>query len=240
MKLALTRSDSKLDYYLSWLKKYSYDIDIHVVSWNDENEFNLEAYTGIVFTGGTDINPLYYGGTAPYPEAPSQFDNFRDAFEIKNFLDARRIGMPILAICRGVQLAAVASGGSLIQDLESEGYFNHQKINQQEDREHEVEVKGSRIFSFLNGKTITVNSAHHQAIKAIPKDYYVAGYSIPDGVPEILENEDRNSFFLGIQWHPERMFLKTPSENVPTIPDELLIGKFLSACTEYQLIKNNL
>ena len=126
----------------------------------------LDGCDGLLLTGGEDIEPSWYGADpSPLLEEPSQE---RDLFELALFAVARQRALPILGICRGIQLINVALGGTLFQDLPSErpGTIEHSPKNARDARTHVVRVQpGSRAALALGAAQITVNSVHHQAIK---------------------------------------------------------------------------
>lgn len=218
MKVALTRPTARLEHYVHWLSGLGSDYSIDVLSADTHPLLiSLNGYHGLVLTGGVDIFPSFYGGKTIYPNAPDAFNMPRDLFEMRLYAEACRLGMPVLAICRGVQLVAVAEGGNLIQDLEAAGYACHRKRSDTEDGAHPVRVTGSRYFG--TEALLRVNSAHHQALTEAPPGFRITGHSVPDDVPEILERTEPWPFFLGLQWHPERLFLQsdaTPeAEQIP-------------------------
>lgn len=157
---------------------------------------------GIVLTGGEDIHPGRYGKDIHYANAPDEYEEARDAFETEVFKLARHLDMPVLGICRGLQLINCVQGGNLKQDL---GTLNdtHKRISK-DDKVHAVEIKPSSLLRRISGKSGgQVNSSHHQAIEKLGKDMDVNCYA-PDGTIEGIESVDE-PFLLAVQWHPERM-----------------------------------
>jgi putative glutamine amidotransferase len=165
----------------------------------------LEGCQGLLLTGGEDIDPSWYGATpSPLLSLPSQE---RDLFELALFAVARQRGLPILGICRGIQLVNVALGGTLFQDLPSErpGSLNHSPASARDARSHVVRLQQkSRVAQALNAGEITVNSVHHQAIKDLAPSLTATGWS-GDGVIEAAESNS-DSWILAVQWHPEEMY----------------------------------
>jgi len=151
----------------------------------------LDRVTGVVFTGGPDINPGRWGEkTHPKTEllAPEK--------ETSDFLyaaEALRRDLPVFGICLGSQLMNVAMGGSLHQHIGEE----HRKSR------HEVEVVDSKLSDILRTKRPTVNSFHHQAVNHLAKNLRVTASS-PDGVIEATES-DTHRWVVNVQWHPERI-----------------------------------
>ena len=165
----------------------------------------LDGCDGLLLTGGEDIEPSWYGAEpSPLLEQPSQE---RDLFELALFAVARQRELPILGICRGIQLINVALGGTLFQDLPSErpGKIDHSPKHPRDARTHVVRLQpGSRAALALDGTQVTVNSVHHQAIKELGKGLVATGWS-DDGSIEAAESEPGASWILAVQWHPEEM-----------------------------------
>jgi putative glutamine amidotransferase len=165
----------------------------------------LDACDGLLLTGGEDIEPSWYGADpSPLLEQPSRE---RDLFELALFAVARQRGLPILGICRGIQLINVALGGTLFQDLPSErpGTIDHSPKDVRNARTHRVRLDaGSRAASSLDATQITVNSVHHQAIRELGKGLIASGWT-DDGLIEAAESEPGASWILAVQWHPEEM-----------------------------------
>ncbi|WP_141430835.1 gamma-glutamyl-gamma-aminobutyrate hydrolase family protein [Bacillus sp. 03113] len=167
----------------------------------------LSKLDGIVFTGGSDIDPQYYGEALHHKLG--SIDPKRDKHEIdlsKYVLE--KMDIPVLGICRGVQLINVASGGSLYQDLKTQiaGSNRHDLVNSP--KHHPVQPihikKDSKLFEILSNDQIQVNSYHHQAVKDLGKGFEITA-TAPDGVVEAIEMNG-SRFVLGVQWHPEMMF----------------------------------
>jgi putative glutamine amidotransferase len=159
----------------------------------------LEGLDAIMFTGGSDVDPSLYG-ERPHPT--TQVKPERDAAEIMLMRAALDAGLPLLAICRGMQLMTVAYGGRLHQHLPDVlGHDNHRPMSGPKFGWHAVDVKaGSRAHGIL-GDGLTVNSFHHQGL-ADPGRLSPAGWCPDDGLVEIVEDPER-PFAIGVQWHPE-------------------------------------
>jgi putative glutamine amidotransferase len=164
---------------------------------------------GVMLTGGGDVNPELYG--EPAHETFHASEPGRDEYEgalIKAAIDA---GLPLFAICRGMQMLNVALGGTLIQDIPSmvNGAAQHSIPEPRYHLAHEVWVaKGSRLATLmaekLDGDTCQVNSRHHQAVKNVAPGWEVTG-TAPDGVIEAIE-QPGEIFRLAVQWHPENFW----------------------------------
>lgn len=164
----------------------------------------LERVDGILLSGGPDPDPWWFG-EEPRP-GQGRIDPERDAWEIVLARAALEAGMPVLGICRGVQVMAVAAGGALYQDI-SEGFPAALKHMQEAPRwfpSHGVEVaQGTKLASVIGAGACRVNSFHHQAIRD-PGQGFVVSARAPDGVIEAIESRNQ-PFALGVQWHPEAM-----------------------------------
>jgi len=160
----------------------------------------LAAVRGLVLTGGEDVAPDRYGA-APHPRL-GEVDPVRDAAELALIAAARQHRLPILAICRGIQILNVALGGTLYQDLDSErpGSVPHAGDQSQ----HAVRVQeGSLLERTLGTRSATVNSRHHQAIRDLAPGLKAVAWA-EDGVIEAAEPVDaRGMWIVAVQWHPE-------------------------------------
>jgi putative glutamine amidotransferase len=163
----------------------------------------LSACHGILLTGGKDVSPEKYGMSDEMGLCGER-DPYRDSLEIYLVNFALEEDIPLLGVCRGMQLMNVAMGGTLTMDLPvQKGTTIHQIAEGDAVYEIAFVQDDYNPFVWLNG---TVNSNHHQAIDRLAKPLVITGYA-PDGVPEavvILDTVDY-PFFLGVQWHPERM-----------------------------------
>ncbi|MBI5684450.1 MAG: gamma-glutamyl-gamma-aminobutyrate hydrolase family protein [Verrucomicrobia bacterium] len=166
----------------------------------------LAPADGLLLTGGGDVNPALFGGDPANPKLGS-VSRLRDTMELfltRRLLDEGR--RPVLGICRGCQVMNVAAGGTLALDLPSEigAAVNHSDPRHFE-LVHDVEiVPGTRLHALVGATAIRVNSAHHQAVKDLAPRLRVSARSTRDGVVEAVEL-DGSQFFLGAQWHPERL-----------------------------------
>ncbi len=183
---------------------------IEVVPGSESPEQILARVDGLMLTGGGDVDPRLYGEEpdATFQEAEAG----RDAFEIALSQAAIASGIPLLAICRGMQVLNVAMGGTLVQDIPSQvtGALNHAIPEPRFHIAHEVWVaKDSRLATLLadhmeDGETCHVNSRHHQAVKQVAKGFDITATS-PDGVIEAMEKPDA-AYCIAVQWHPENFW----------------------------------
>ena len=167
---------------------------------------------GLLLPGGDDIAPREYGAR-PLP-ALGQVDEARDALELTLARQALRDDMPILGICRGIQLLAVAAGGTLYQDLPSQHPSHVRHEARQFGRDylaHSIAIEPmSRLAHALQRETVEVNSFHHQAVLDMPEGF-VATACAPDGIVEAIE-APAHRFTLGVQCHPEEIWRRSAPE----------------------------
>jgi putative glutamine amidotransferase len=199
-------SCSKYENYEKWFT-HDPSIEVIMLSWKNKNFEDLKRCDGVVLSGGEDVHPKFYHK----PEYLSMLDpkdiiEARDEFELKVIDEAIKMKLPVLGICRGLQIANVYFKGTLIPDLPSIGKIKHEK-DEGYDQRHEVTVVPETILSqtvhALHGE---VNSAHHQAADKIGEGLVVSARS-SNGVVEGLERKypEEKPFLLLVQWHPERM-----------------------------------
>jgi putative glutamine amidotransferase len=170
----------------------------------------FERLDGLLLSGGGDIKPALFG------EEDSnllwQVDEQRDRAELALARWALAERLPLLAICRGIQMLNVAAGGTLVQDISTQvpGALSHSTVFRPLSQiAHTVEVAaGSRLAGLVGAGEVEVNSAHHQAVKSVGAGLVVTARA-PDGIVEGLE-APAHPFCVGVQWHPEVM-----AENYP-------------------------
>ncbi len=163
----------------------------------------LELIDGLMLAGGADIDPSSYGEPA-HPETHDTVPE-RDAFEIALTRAAIEADMPVLGICRGMQLINVALGGTLVQHLpDLVGHGDHRRVVGSFDgAEHDVMlIEGSLAASAARELAHVTKSHHHQGVDRLGEGLVVSGISDLDELPEAIELPDRR-FVLGVQWHPE-------------------------------------
>ncbi|SHK67529.1 gamma-glutamyl-gamma-aminobutyrate hydrolase family protein [Desulforamulus aeronauticus] len=168
----------------------------------------LDKIDGLLLSGGVDVDPLLFG-EEPLPSLGSICPE-RDTFELALTRRALTLGLPILAVCRGLQVLNIAAGGNVLQDIGSH-IAKPLKHDQQAPLwygTHSIEVlPGSRLAAIFGEKTI-VNSFHHQAVARIAAGFLATAWS-SDGVVEAMESSS-SSFIVGIQCHPECMWEHDP------------------------------
>lgn len=164
----------------------------------------LERLDGILMSGGGDLNPLYCNED-PIPEL-QDVNVERDMYDLMLLRLAIARQMPIFGICRGMQLIAVAFGGTLFQDIYAQNTHSLIKHSQSVAREYPshriTTVEGSRVYACV-GAVSAVNSIHHQAVKTVPSTFVATAYSA-DGIIEAIESTVYPTIW-GVQWHPEAL-----------------------------------
>jgi putative glutamine amidotransferase len=163
----------------------------------------LDLLDGLILAGGTDIDPANYGAEA-HPQTQQPVPE-RDSFEIALARRAWERDMPVLGICRGMQLINVARGGTLVQHLPDEvGHEDHRRIPGSFDgSDHDVRLEPRSLAARAAGEEVHVTkSHHHQGIDLVGGGLEVTGRSTIDDLPEAIEAPSRR-FVLGVQWHPE-------------------------------------
>ena len=174
----------------------------------------LDTLDGIVLSGGADIDPDYLGEE---PLEGVSINPRRDNQELMMVRLAVARQIPVLGICRGIQVLAAALGGKLYQDIKSQ--HEHECIEHSQTiarglPSHEVRLeKDSLLYSFFGKESLAVNSFHHQAVKEVPAGFRVTAVA-PDG---IIEGMESTSFrpILGVQWHPECFLLEKDLTMMP-------------------------
>lgn len=179
------------------------DLDIEAI----ERIYGL--LDGLLLPGGDDVAPERYGHERH--ENLGATDDARDELEVTLATWALRDGMPVLGICRGIQVLAVAGGGTLYQDLPSQlpSDIGHNVRDFGRDYlSHSIQVMDGSLLCRAIGCTLTdVNSFHHQAVRDVPQDFVVTATS-SDGVIEAIESVS-HPFAVGVQCHPEGMWQST-------------------------------
>jgi putative glutamine amidotransferase len=162
----------------------------------------LDRVDALVLAGGVDVDPGSYGAP-PHPEVTGTVPE-RDRFELALAHRALERELPLLGICRGMQVLNVARGGTLVQHLpEVVGHEDH-RHTPGEFSDHDVRLEpGSLAARAAGGERIAVKSHHHQALGELGEGLEATGWSLPDDVVEAVEDRDR-PFVLGVLWHPEQ------------------------------------
>ena len=197
---------SKYSYYEEWLRDPQ--IEIIKLGYKYNNLAEAEKCDGILLTGGDDVSQeLYTNSPAVINENAEGGNKQRDYFEWKIMEHVEEKKKSLLAICRGLQFANVFFGGTLLPDMLASRKLIHAKLKNGRYRLHTVTLDThSALYGMVREKKGIISSGHHQCVSAIGAGLKVTAMS-PDGVVEAMEKKDpkAKSFFLLIQWHPERM-----------------------------------
>jgi putative glutamine amidotransferase len=175
----------------------------------------LAAVDGLLLTGGPDVDASLYGEEAAPEHEGSRIE--RDRSEIALIKAAIELDLPLLAICRGMQLLNVARGGTLIQDLPQYHRPNPGSLG---GSEHDVRLADGSLAAAVTGELVhSAMQHHHQGVGRIGDGLTVTGWAVNDDLPEAIEMNDRR-FVLGVQWHPEGDAASP------------VIGSFVRACAD--------
>jgi putative glutamine amidotransferase len=203
----------------------------------DELDYVIDLIDGVVFSGGADVHPDWYG--AEHYEKTVAVPEVHDLFEVTLARRALELGMPVLGLCRGAQVLAVADGGTLTQDVPTlhEGAGRHafdwygQAILPLGDHGHEIRFEpDSRVARWIGDGPPVVNSFHHQCVATTGKRLRPMAWTL-DGVIEATERRDGNGFAIGLQWHNEMMW---PHDERFLAPHR----EFAEACWEYAALRD--
>lgn len=210
MRIAITDccNEGKMTRYLEWLRSFSATAEIVVLSHKKDGT-ELIGFDGLVLSGGEDVDPVL--SKAEPRSLVQTTDRERDDFEIAVLGSAMQNALPVLGICRGMQLANVYFGGTLVADLPDAGYLRHSASAGQPPVSHDIMIRRGTLLHTLTGRTAgEINSYHHQSVKQCAADLTISAES-PDGVPEAAEWKQPagRPFLLLVQWHPERMTDRT-------------------------------
>jgi putative glutamine amidotransferase len=170
----------------------------------------VDLVDGVVLAGGADVSPTSYGQTP--------IDAVRDTYECSLVSLGRARGLPILGVCRGLQLLNVALGGTLWQDitLQVDGALVHRDWHRYDDNGHALRVDASSWVGQVYGgvSTLAVNSVHHQGVAELAPVLRATAWA-PDGIIEAVETTDGGSFVAAVQWHPEWLEADRVAEGGP-------------------------
>lgn len=166
----------------------------------------LQRAAGLLLTGGEDVDPRRYGEE---PRAAREVSLERDDLEFGLLHEALDRGIPVLGICRGMQVLSVGLGGALYQDLRddrpAEIRVDHDRRYSVDKPAHDIHVEGPELLEgVFRASTFHPNSSHHQAVRQLPSSLEPVCRA-EDGVVEAVELRDGGRWVAGVQWHPERM-----------------------------------
>ena len=221
-------------YYRSVLEAGGTPVIIPAFEDTDAMVSLLDHIDALVLSGGGDINPLYLG-EEPIREL-SSINPVRDSQELLLVHLAANRQIPILGICRGIQVMTAALGGKLYQDIykEAGATLKHSQDTERHTATHSVRIASSSKLAAIFGRTnLHVNSFHHQAVKEAAPGFAVTAVS-PDGLIEGVESTQHKSI-IGVQWHPECMILGGDRSMIPLF--EWIVGEARSYAEARELHK---
>ena len=230
MKIALSVSQKEKargkqsPYFWAMIAAGARPEELEMVTAADARRVRAKAYDGILFAGGEDVDPGLYEEPKKYDTV--HVDRARDDFEFALLNQALDRRLPILGICRGIQMINVKFGGTLYQDIRTDTPIEreHRQPGSRADLTHTVTVTepASQLAAAVRG-SCRVNSLHHQAIKRLGRGLKVTAHS-EDGLVEAVESADDYPFLMAVQWHPE--------EIVDYPEQRRLFEEFIAKCRE--------
>jgi putative glutamine amidotransferase len=202
--------------------------EVELVSDEDAPRVRAGDYDGILFSGGEDVDPSFYGEEKQHANVHGHRP--RDEFEFSLLDGALARRAPILGICRGVQMINVKFGGTLYQDMKEDAdpQFDHRQTDLGKSRQepsHGVMVTDpeSSLGAIVQG-ACRVNSLHHQAVKRVGRGLKVTARS-EDGFVEAVESAEEYPFLMAVQWHPEEMVGSSAEQRE-------IFAQFVAKCRE--------
>lgn len=213
IKIAVSKASGSENYqkYVVWMKFFDSNveiIDLYKMSYQDALKA-IDNCDGLILSGGPDIDPAKYG--KGFDSAKCNIDFHRDSLEFEIIRLTKLKKMPILGVCRGLQILNVSEGGSLITDIPT--YISSNVLHQVDsgDAHHKIKmIEGTNLFNLINMSDGIVNSNHHQAVDELAPSLVPSAFS-EDGIIEGLEYKDKSMpFMIAVQWHPERLNYSDP------------------------------
>ena len=200
-------SKDKYQHVSNWLLKNNFKEEIKI-AYNlssDSLSYFLKNASGVVISGGNDVNPLLYSSDSNELLRCGKIDYFRDSLEQSLIQNAFKNKIPLLGICRGHQIINVTFGGSLIVDIPSD-------VNNALLHRAPKDSLVHKVYFTKNGKNIIhidsswTNSRHHQAVNKLAPDFNALAYSSDSIIEGIYYNKENHPFILGVQFHPEDIY----------------------------------
>jgi putative glutamine amidotransferase len=218
IRIAVTKASGSENYnkYALWIKNTEPQaeiIDLFQMSYQDALKA-IDSCDGLILSGGPDIDPAKYGKA--FDSSKCDIDFHRDSLEFAIIHLAKMKKLPILGVCRGLQILNVAEGGTLITDIPA--YISSNVVHQIDagDAHHKIKmIEGTNLFDLVKMSDGIVNSNHHQAVDELSNKLDPSAFS-EDGIIEAFEYKDKSMpFMMAVQWHPERLeFINPLSGNI--------------------------
>ena len=207
--IGVTDCGKKFPNYENWVKAHGADVEVLKLGYLKNNLSETSRCDAFLLTGGEDVHPIRYGKPEYFEMLdPTDVDERRDQFELSVIDAAEKNNKPLLGICRGLQIANVYYGGTLIPDILTHlNVDGHDKDEDNDDSLHHIRVEqGTLLQRIVHDSFGEVNSAHHQSADKAGEGLKPNAYS-KEGIVEGLEWVSTNEApgILLVQWHPERM-----------------------------------
>lgn len=190
------------DYIESVTMSHGVPVMLPICDEHEKISKQVECIDGLIVVGGIDVNPMIYNESYLFEQGESS--TRRDLYEMKLIQECAKRHIPILGICRGIQIINVAFGGTLFQDnkLASSLVNQHQQKERKDYPVHSIQVKENTFLYDIVGKEYCVNSFHHQSVKRLAEGFMIVAKS-SDGIIEAIQHKEKNIW--GVQFHPEMM-----------------------------------
>jgi putative glutamine amidotransferase len=241
MKIAISTSQSERakgeqsPYFQALVAAGAKPDELELVAADHSGHLRADEFDGILFTGGADVDPVYYHEERKYDNV--HIDSPRDKFELAWLERALHLRLPVLALCRGAQVVNVKFNGTLYQDLERDWapesedvpVVHHKQSEARCETTHTVTVTDpeSRLAEVFRGSS-SVNSMHHQGIRVLGRGLKATAHA-EDGLVEAVEIADGAAYLVAVQWHPEELV---------HIPEQKrLVQQFLAECRNREKVR---